>query len=317
MTKTRRVAPRPSPWAMAGVSCTLFLALTAPAAAQSHPPTVHTLAGPIDAGSGGLEVDGEGNIYTADFGATLSRGPAGTRIWRVTPGGAVSVFAEGLVGASGNTIGPDGWFYQSNVAGGSVSRVAPDGTVERYAASGGRSPVGLVFDGQGNLLVANCTSNLIARIAPDRVVDTLTASPLLHCPNGITRAADGNLYVANFGNGDVIRITPDGTASRLVTLPGNNNGHLVFGNGILYVVARGNHQLYTVTLGGEVTLLAGSGRRGITDGPAIEAELSLPNDLALSPDGTVLYWNDVGTTDPTDGQTLTPTYVRYLTIGGQ
>jgi sugar lactone lactonase YvrE len=276
--------------------------------------TVNTLAGPIEAGSGGVEVDAQGNIYTADFGATLSRGPAGTRIWRITPDGEESVYAEGFTGASGNTIGPDGWFYQSNVAARSVSRVSPEGVVERFSASGGGSPVGLVFDGHGNLLVANCGSNQITRISPDRVIDTMVASPLLRCPNGITRASDGNFYVANFGNGDVIKITPEGVASRFATFPGNNNGHLVFGNGVLYVVARGHHRLYTLTLDGNSTLLAGSGQRGLADGPALTATLSLPNDVALSPDGKILYWNDVGVTDPTDGQTLTPTYVRYLRL---
>lgn len=295
------------------IAAAIALPTTLAIAQQAGP--VHTLAGPIEAGSGGIEVDAQGHVYTADFGATLSQGPVGTRIWRVTPGGKVAVYAEGFIGASGNTAGPDGWFYQSNVGAGSISRVSPDGAVERFSPSGGRSPVGLVFDDGGNLLVANCGSDLIARISPDRRIDTLVASPLLRCPNGITRASDGNFYVANFGNGDVVKVTPEGEASRFATLPGGNNGHLVFGNDVLYVVARGAHQLYTLTLDGEPTLLVGSGQRGIADGPALAATLSLPNDVALSADGRRLYWNDVGATDPADRQTLTPTYVRYVDLG--
>ncbi len=274
---------------------------------------VRTLAGPIDAGSGGLEVDADGNVYTADFGATLSSGPPGTRVWRVTPDGVVGTFAEGLAGASGNTIGVDGFFYQANISGNTVSRIAPDGTVEAFVTEGLRNPVGLVFDADDHLIVANCGGNSLSRVGPDGTAVVFTDTDLLRCPNGITLASDGNLYVANFSNGDVVMVTPDGEASRFATLPGGNNGHVVFGNGVLYVVARGNHQIYQLTLEGELTLIAGSGERGLDDGPAESATLSLPNDVALSPDGRILYWNDVGVAEP-DPQTLTPTWIRYVEL---
>ncbi|MDX1396480.1 MAG: hypothetical protein R3195_19015 [Gemmatimonadota bacterium] len=274
---------------------------------------VRTLAGPIEAGSGGMETDADGNVYTADFGATLSNGPPGTRVWRVTPDGDVSVFAEGLRGASGNVIGPDGWFYQSNIAANTVSRISPDGEVETFVSSGIRNPVGLVFDADGHLIVANCGGGSLSRVDADGTPEVFTDTDLLRCPNGITLASDGNFYVANFSDGNVVRVTPDGEASVFATLPGNNNGHILFGNGVLYVVARGNHQIYELTLDGELTLIAGSGERGLDDGPALEATLSLPNDVALSPDGRILYWNDVGVTGP-DPQTLTPTYVRFVEL---
>lgn len=282
--------------------------------AQERPTLeVRTLAGPIQAGSGGLEVDAEGNVYTADFGATLSSGPPGTRVWKATPTGEVSVFAEGLAGASGNTLGPDGWFYQSNISGNTVSRISPEGVVEPFVTEGVRNPVGLVFDQDGQLIVANCGGNSLSRVSSDGTAEVFTDTDLLRCPNGITLASDGHLYVANFANGDVVRVSPDGAATRFATLPGNNNGHIVFGNGVLYVVARGNHQIYELTLDGELTLIAGSGNRGLDDGPADAATLSLPNDVALSPDGRILYWNDVGVTGP-DPQTLTPTWIRYVDL---
>ncbi|MDH3733126.1 MAG: hypothetical protein OEU54_06305 [Gemmatimonadota bacterium] len=282
--------------------------------AQEHTArTVGTLAGPIEAGSGGLEVDADGNVYTADFGATLSSGPPGTRIWMSTPDGEVSVFAEGFMGASGNTIGPDGWFYQSDIAGNTISRVSPDGTVEKFVTSGVRNPVGIVFDTDGDLIVANCGGNSLSRVGADGTAELWVQSEFLRCPNGITLAPDGNLYVANFMDGNVVRVTPAGEASVFATLPGNNNGHIVFGNGLLYVVARANHQIYELTLDGELTLIAGNGGRGLDDGPALEATLSLPNDVALSPDGRILYWNDVGVTGP-DPQTLTPTFIRYVVL---
>jgi len=274
---------------------------------------VRTLSSPIDAGSGGLEVDADGNVYTADFGATLSSGPPGTRVWRITPAGEVSVYAEGFRGASGNAIGPDGTFYQANIAGGTVSRVDQDGKVSTFVASGLAAPVGLTFDNQGRLVVANCGSNTLARVDEDGEAEVFASSNLLQCPNNLVLGGDGNFYVSNFYNGDVVRITPQGETTRLVTLPGGNNGHLVFTDGVFYVAARAANQIYEVTMDGESRVIAGSGDRGVDDGPAMEATLSLPNDLALSPDGRTLYWNDVAAPGP-GTQTLTPTVVRALTL---
>ncbi|MBD3162971.1 MAG: T9SS type A sorting domain-containing protein, partial [Candidatus Eisenbacteria bacterium] len=104
---------------------------------------------------------------------------------------------------------------------------------------------------------------------------------------------DGNLYVANFGNGDVLRITMDGTVQPFVTIPGDNNGHLTYHDGLFYVAARDANQIYTVTMDGEVELFAGSGERGIVDGSLLEAQFSLPNDVVVDPTGRYLYVNDV------------------------
>lgn len=286
----------------------------------SHAPTLHatqprsasvtTVASDIPAGTGGLEVGPDGMIYHSDFGATLSRGPLGTRVFQVTPTGQVSLFAEGLRGASGNAMAPDGTFYQSNIGGNSISTIGRDGTVLPYA-QGLKNPVGITIHPGGELSVASCGDNTIRRIDRSGVVSTLSADSLLRCPNGITLASDGNLYVSNFGNGDVVRISPAGDATRVATLPGGNNGHLFFGHGVLYVVARKAHQIYVVTLSGDVTLLAGSGARGHRDGPALEATFSLPNDGALSPDGRTLYVNEVAPVVEGD-QILAPTTIRAI-----
>ncbi len=241
-------------------------------------------------GTGGLIVDEAGNIYCADFGASLGSSP-GTTLYKITPGGQASVFARGFNGASGNTIGPDGNIYQSNIAGGRVSKVTMDGTVSTYV-SGMSSPVGVVFDNAGNLYVANCGDNSIRKVDPNGNASIFVRGSMFNCPNGITIDNAGNLYVANFGNGNVVKITPGRTTSVLATLPGGNLGHLTFHRGDLYVVARAANQIYKVTLGGGAVRIVGSGNRGHDEGPALLGELSLPNDLGFSPDGEFLYIND-------------------------
>ena len=300
--------------AVVSLPLALLTAHRTPVAQTLEVGEVGTLAGPIEAGSGGLEVDAEGNVYTADFGAKLSTGPRGTRVFRISPEGTVSVFAEGLQGASGNTIDAAGRFFQSNIAANTVSIVAEDGTLTPFATNGLQTPVGIVFDTNGDLMVANCGAGSITRVDAEGNAAVFVQSNLLQCPNGLVRDDEGNFFVSNFSNGDVIRITAGGEVSRLATIPGGNNGHLVFGDGVFYVAARGAHQIYELDKRGEFHLLAGSGAHGIDDGPALEATLSFPNDLGLSPDGRILYWNDVAAIVEDGGQTLAPTVVRMLRL---
>jgi DNA-binding beta-propeller fold protein YncE len=174
--------------------------------------------------------------------------------------------------------------------------------------------VGIAIDEEGMLFVANCGSNAIVEVTPDGESTVFATDPLLSCPNGIVLDEEHNLYVACFNNGDVIKISWAGEVTRLATLPGKNNGHLVYREGLLYVVARGAHQIYKVSLEGEVELLAGSGKRGRDDGPALEATFSFPNDLAFSPDGKTLYVNENGSTTEPHTE-LAPMVVRRIRLG--
>ncbi len=262
-------------------------------------------------GTGGVEVDANGNVYCSDFGKSLNS-PPGTLVYKVTPHGASSIFASGLRGASGNTFGPDGNFYQSNIGGGSVSVISATGQVSNFV-SGMSSPVGLVFDPQGNLYVANCGDNTVKKVDTNGQVTTFASGTLFKCPNGITIDNSGNLYVANFSDSNVIKIDPQGNASVFATFSGGNNGHISFFEDNLYVVARAANQIFRVDLEGNKTLIAGSGTRGHKEGAALQAELSLPNDLMFSHDGKFLYINDskpiTGTPANSDIQ---PTYLKRM-----
>lgn len=275
---------------------------------------VRTLTENIMAGTGGLDTDAEGNIYFADFGATLG-GPPGTVVYKISPSGSVIRWATGLVGASGNAFGSNGDLFQSNISGGTVSRITPDGTVATFAGGLQGGPVGIAITPGDTLYVVNCGQNRIHKIAPDGQGSVWVADPLFNCPNGITLASDGNFYVANFNDGGVIRVTPSGNVSLLTSLPGGNNGHVLFGNGVLYVVARTANRIYEVTLDGVATVLAGTGQRGLQDGSALDATLSVTNDVALSPDGKLLYFNDVAVTTGATS-VISPTVIRMVELVG-
>lgn len=101
----------------------------------------------------------------------------------------------------------------------------------------------------------------------------------------------------------------------MVQVPGGRAAHILWGIGRLYVVGRSLPRIYQIDAGGNLTAIAGSGERGLEDGPALEATLSLPNDLALSPDGRILYFNDVATVDG-DWRVISPTVVRLVRLVG-
>jgi sugar lactone lactonase YvrE len=274
---------------------------------------VETLTDTLSAGTGGMDVDARGRIYMADFGRTLQGRPLGTRVLRIAADGDVEVWAEGLAGASGNAFDASGRLLQSSIGADRIDRIGSDGVVEPWVTGGLRAPVGVAIGPGDTAYVANCGDHTVRRVTPEGRPSIVSDSDLLRCPNGIARAGDGNLYVSNFANGDVVRIAPDGSASRFVTIPGENNGHLLWGNGVLYVVGRGANRIYEVTLEGRVTPLAGTGERGLRDGPALQATLSLPNDVALSPDGAVLYFNDVAATTGAP-DVIAPVVVRALVL---
>ena len=294
-------------------------------ATEGSTATVTTIA-TFESGTGGLTVAPDGTLYHSDFGSMLGgRGTGGHRVFKVTPKGEVSVFATGLRGASGSEWGHDGYLYQSNVRGNTLSRIDSEGNLTTVTSTGLTSPVGVAQEPSaqgkpGDFLVANCGAASIQRVSADGSSEEWVKSNLLACPNGLVIGDAGNVYAANFMNGNVVQISPDGKASVLATAPGNNNGHLFYRHGALWLVARSAHQIYKIDLSkesrGEMTLIAGSGEKGGKDGAALDASFCYPNDLGFSPDGRYLYVNEVADSAST-GQLLSPSRIRRIDLRGR
>ncbi|MEM9886182.1 MAG: hypothetical protein AAF849_09840 [Bacteroidota bacterium] len=257
-------------------------------------------------GTGGIVVDENGNIYSADFGLAYSGN--GGNLYKITPEGSISIFASGFSEPSGNTICPSGNIFQSDFSTGQVSQISMEGSVSTYA-TGMAGPVGLTFDSLGNLYVANCGNNTIKKVTPAGQVSTFASGSLFNCPNGITIDKEGNLYVANFRNANLIKVDVEGKSSLFASLPGNNLGHVIFFEDQLFVTARAANQIYEVSLEGDLTKIAGNGKRGHKTGSALEAEFSLPNDIGFSPDGTYIYINDAV---QLSGVPVAPSYLKRI-----
>jgi sugar lactone lactonase YvrE len=105
---------------------------------------------------------------------------------------SADLLAKGEVyGPEDTTVNANGVVY-TGTQDGWIVRVWPDGRVENWLNTGGR-PLGMVFNQQGNLIVADAWKGLLS-IAPDKSVTVLTTE------------AEG----LSFGFTDDVDIAPDG-----------------------------------------------------------------------------------------------------------
>lgn len=81
--------------------------------------------------------------------------------------------------------------------------------------TGFSSPVGMAFDRDGHLFVAEWGAGRISRIAPDGARTTFADN--LSGPSGLTIQADGSIYVASYSRDEVYRFTPAGKRETVIT----------------------------------------------------------------------------------------------------
>ena len=232
-----------------------------------------------------LAVDGAGNILLTDA--------AANRIYRIDRRGMVTHVA-GYPGLS--HVGYEGEdtparYYRLNGPHG--IRVRPDGNV-------------VFADRDNNLVREVTTGGRLRTLAGNRTRsysgdDGRAVEAALNNPSGVCLDNSGSVYIADTDNHRVRRVTPDG---RIQTVAGNGtagysgdggpaeraalNGPTaveVDASGNLYIADMENHRIRRVS-DGVITTLAGDGRPGYSGdgGPAANARLDLPADLALGAD---------------------------------
>ena len=280
-------------------SITAATTTTAPAPTTTAQPTVddypvvdtyvvETVLSGLDSAAGGLAIDGEGVLYTADFGY---EGHVGDTVFRVSSDGAVEEFAtsELMDSLTGNTFGPDGVLYQSSFGSGNILTIGQDGSVELLTDEL-RGPTAIVVTEDGRVFAEDCRRNTVYEVFSDGSVENFASGAGMNCPNGMTIDPDGNLYVVSFSAGFMQRITPDGDIEVIHRFPGPN-AHVVYWEGYLFVTARLDRRVYRYDLdSAEVVVIAGTGEDGIDDGPGPQATFGRPNAIAVGSDGT-LYIN--------------------------
>ena len=149
----------------------------------------------------GLAVDGQGNLFIAEY----------CRIRKVGPDGIITTVAgNGTPGYSGD--------------GGPAT-----------SAQLNRSIIGVAVDGAGNLFIADHGNYRIRKVSPDGIITTVAGngvwgysgdggpatSTSLHYPHGVAVDGQGNLFIADYGNYRIRKVSSDGI---ITTVAGNGNG---------------------------------------------------------------------------------------------
>lgn len=227
----------------------------------------------------GIALDPHGNAIIADL--------ANHTIRKVTPDGVVTTLA-------GST---------------SAGHVDGNGTSARFS-----SPSGVAIDSSGNIYIADRGNHRIRKISPSGQVTTLAgqavagatdatgANAQFKSPSGVAVDRNGNVYVTDTGNHTIRRITPAGVVSTLAGVAGSSgyqNGTgatalfhspegIAFDSaGDIFITESGSHRIRKITLGGEVSLFAGSGVPGSAAGVGATAQFNTPTSIAFAPNGNM------------------------------
>ena len=126
----------------------------------------------------------------------LPDSPNGT-VLRVSPDGkTVTKIASGFVRPTGAWVEKDGSILVVDENGNSLSRIHPDGSVEKLAVLS--IPDDVIEDGSGNILVYTLGDNAIHLISEGTGQDKILPVPVIG-PQGIVFTADGNVVVTDPG----------------------------------------------------------------------------------------------------------------------
>lgn len=220
----------------------------------------------------GVAVAADGTTYVVD---THQQ-----RVFAVTPGGSISVFAgTGSFGCTGDGIPATTADLCNPIA----VRVGPDGSV--YILESGQSEAPPV------------QSPRIRRVAPNGMITTVAGTGSLSVPSAIAVAPDGTIYIAQ--SPGLSRLGTDGVIT--IIAPGLSGSAVAVGiHGEVYLAETLNRRVRQVASDGVITTVAGDGSfcnpptQPCGDGgPATQASLIQPQGLAVAPDGS-LYIADLG-----------------------
>jgi sugar lactone lactonase YvrE len=294
---------------MGVVGAALWIGLVAPGL-QPRTPVISSLAGD---GVAGFGLDGVTALASA-----LSS-PAGVAVDR----NRVVYFVDGdrvrKIGSNGKL---------ATVAGTGTAGSAGDGGSAQLAQlnfSGGFhfSPVGMAFDSLGNLFLGDAKNHRVRKVTPEGTIATVAgtgtagfsgdggpaAAAQLNTPRAVAIDRFGNLYVCDTENNRVRKIDTNGT---ITTVAGtgtagysgddgpaeaaqlDNPQAIVVGiDGNIFIADTDNQRIREIGPRGQITTVAGTGRLGFSGdgGPATSARLSLPDGVAMAPNG-LLYIAD-------------------------
>lgn len=225
-------------------------------------PVVSGLVGP-----NGMAFDSKGVLHISQYNGTIVK----------VINGVVTPFVSGLANQSfiGLAFDQYGYLFASEVTGGVITRIAPNGSKTNFA-SGLPFPTGLAFDRSGNLFAsvygASVNEGIIYKYASTGRTTFATA---LKNAGTVVFDASGNLYVTEASANTISKFTPAGAKSAFATV--NAVRYLAFDlSGNLYA-ADNNNTISKVAPNGTVSLFKNFSQ---VSGLAVEPPLSQPLNIS-------------------------------------
>jgi sugar lactone lactonase YvrE len=185
---------------------------------------------------GNPALDEVGNIYATYSGRRGQQ--TQVSLYKITPGGAVTPHATGIMNATGLAFALDGTLYVSSRQNGNVYTVSPSGETEIYTEGMGIA-TGLAFDRNSNLYVGD-RSGSIFKISPGKEIFVFaTLEPSVSAYH-MALGPDDYLYVtgpttSSFDS--IHRVSPTGEVETFFTGLGRPQGMAFDIEGRLYVAA--------------------------------------------------------------------------------
>ena len=243
-----------------------------------------------------VAVDTEGNVYVAldfygviykiDTNGILNNLTGLYQGWGFSGDGGPAVEAR-IEGCGGIAVDSNGNIYFSDIGNSCIRKIDANGIINTIAGIPGSSgyggdngpatqarlysPKGVAVDDVGNLYIADSYNNCVRKIDTNGIITTIVGG------NGAGHSGDGGMAV----NAQIYQ--PEGVA---VDQAGN-----IY---ITDVSAYGPHVIRRIDTGGIITTFAGTSSRGFSGdgGPAVEAQLFYPRDVAVDNVGNIYIADD-------------------------
>lgn len=254
----------------------------------------------------------------------MSDGEAG-KIWKIAPGGTITLFAEGLNTPSAIAFNDSGDLFVADTGSHTIKKIDKSGRVELLAGTEGEAgntdgdintarfnaPIGIAAGPEGKIYVADTYNDRI-RVIENGIVSTLTggtrgyadgaaADAKFDTPCGIAALKNGRILAADTGNGRIRVIEPDG---RVTTLAGNGTGDVR--DGLLAAASFYRPSALAIDAVGNIYVADGNAirvirrrvfpvvetlsdeRSGLADGPIFKARFNRPSGLAIDKNGDLI-----------------------------